>query len=243
MDLPSNIRELIVAHHQVGKRSREIGQMLSVSKSVVNNILKRYRNTGSVDPTRVGKCGRPRLLSDSDERMLARASVANPTFNARDLRACVGGSVARCQWIPSKELSDVKEDLPIVPASLLTLFQSRERGAWNGAENIVTSLWINGGRWDDLLYFWYPAFIILIFYCFYIYSDDLLWWNLHWPSRMPITVCQTQSRWTCEDGAHHPTSALFATRPVLGCHMWRWTHCSIFHWWNHELQELCRHLG
>ena len=95
MDLPSNIRELIVAHHQAGKRSREIGQMLSVSKSVVNNILKRYRNTGSVDPTRVGKCGRPRLLSDRDERMLARASVANPTFNARDLRACVGGSVAQ----------------------------------------------------------------------------------------------------------------------------------------------------
>jgi transposase len=95
MDLPQHIRELIVEHHQAGYGSRAIGKMLCVSKSAVNNLLKRFENTGSIKSTRAGRCGRPRLLSERDERMIMRASVANPNFTARDLRICVGGSVAQ----------------------------------------------------------------------------------------------------------------------------------------------------
>jgi DNA-binding MarR family transcriptional regulator len=93
MDLPHNIRELIVGHHRAGKGSREIAKILSVSKSAVNNLVKRFKNFGSVSPTRIGNCGRPRLLSNRDERLVARASVINPTFNARDIRAHVGASI------------------------------------------------------------------------------------------------------------------------------------------------------
>jgi hypothetical protein len=93
MDIPHNIRELIVAHHSAGKGSREIANILSVSKSAVNVIVKRFTTIGSVSATRIGNCGRPRLLSTRDEGLLSRASVANPTFNARDIRAHVGMSI------------------------------------------------------------------------------------------------------------------------------------------------------
>jgi transposase len=95
MDVPVNIRHLIVRHCLLGKSSREIAEILNICKSTVNNVLKRFKKTGNVMPTRAGKCGRHRLLSEGDERLLRRASVVDPTLTANELRTCVGGSVSR----------------------------------------------------------------------------------------------------------------------------------------------------
>lgn len=95
MDVPLNIRSLIIQQHRGGMTSRQIAKTLSVCKSTVNNLIKRFHKTGTVKPTRIGKCGRHRILTERDERGLRRASVANPTLTARELRTSVAGNVSQ----------------------------------------------------------------------------------------------------------------------------------------------------
>jgi transposase len=94
MDVPPQIRNLIVCHLQAGHSCRSIAQMVAVPKSTVIRLVKRFKTTGNVQATRQGNCGRPPLLSQRDERLLARTSVVKPTLNARELRASVGGRVS-----------------------------------------------------------------------------------------------------------------------------------------------------
>jgi transposase len=95
MDIPIETRNLIVEHYLDGTTSRDVADMFGISKSAVNYILQRFRTSGSILPRRSGRCGRPRLLSRGDERVLRRASVINPTFTAHELRTDVGGDVAQ----------------------------------------------------------------------------------------------------------------------------------------------------
>lgn len=94
MDVPQDVRNLLVAHHEAGHSWRRIAEMVNMPKSTVSNILRRYRETGSAQAMRVGRCGRPRSLSERDERALARASTVNPKLTAREIRSTVGGRVA-----------------------------------------------------------------------------------------------------------------------------------------------------
>ena len=95
MDIPINIRNLIMDHHLDGRTSRDIADMFGISKSAVNYLIQRFRTTGSLMPTRSGRCGRPRFLSRRDERVLRRASVIAPASTARQLRSNIGGNVSQ----------------------------------------------------------------------------------------------------------------------------------------------------
>jgi transposase len=92
MDVPPNIRSLIVSHHKDGHSGRKIAEMVHLARETVRNIIKRYRESGSFQTNRVGRCGRPRMLSLRDERTLARASIVNPKLTAREIRGTVGGT-------------------------------------------------------------------------------------------------------------------------------------------------------
>jgi transposase len=94
MDLPQAVRQLIIEYHCDGVNCRRIAELLKRPKSTVIDIVRKYKDTGSLQSERVGRCGRPRLLSVRDERALARASVADPHLTAREIRTQVGGNAA-----------------------------------------------------------------------------------------------------------------------------------------------------
>lgn len=95
MDVQQAIRNLIVAHHRSGHSIRNIAKMVKIPKSTVGNIIRRFQITGSSQSTRIGRCGRPRKISERVERALLRASVKNPAATARQLRGHIGG-LATC---------------------------------------------------------------------------------------------------------------------------------------------------
>jgi transposase len=100
MDVPQEIRNIMVHHHEAGYSCRQIALMVNRPKSTVNNILKRYSQMGTSQATRFGKCGRKKILS---ERGLATFSTINPQATARQLRALVGGNVATASLTTVKD--------------------------------------------------------------------------------------------------------------------------------------------
>jgi transposase len=95
MDVPPSVRELILSHHVSGHSCRQIATMVNVSKSTVIRLVKRYKDTGSIEEIRIGNCGRLLLLSQRDERALARQSVADPSQTAREIQSSVRGNTTR----------------------------------------------------------------------------------------------------------------------------------------------------
>ena len=91
MDVPVEIRRLIVNYHMEGMSCRKIAETLHRPKSTVIDIVRRYKEGGIIQTLRVGRCGRPSLLSYRDERALVRESVANPRLTAREIQSNVGG--------------------------------------------------------------------------------------------------------------------------------------------------------
>jgi len=70
-------------------------KQLGIAYSTVNDVVRHYRVTGKLEPSR---CGRPptnRILSLHDERCLVRASIINPLATARQLRDEVGVGAAQ----------------------------------------------------------------------------------------------------------------------------------------------------
>jgi transposase len=105
MPVPTNVCDLILAHHNDGETIRAISQQLHLPKSTVYDVIKRNKTRGSTLLRYRGRCGRPRRLSEREERCLKRASVVNPLSTARQLRASVGGNVV------TASLSTVKRAL------------------------------------------------------------------------------------------------------------------------------------
>jgi len=95
MDTPPDIRNLIIQYHRDGYTCGQIANIVKRPRPTVIRLVKQYRDTGSTKVMRTGMCGRHLLLSEREERTLARASVINPKLTARELRSVVGGKVAQ----------------------------------------------------------------------------------------------------------------------------------------------------
>jgi transposase len=63
----------------------EIARKLGVSKQVVSNIKKLIPHGSSGTPKRKGKCGRKRISSSADDRLLGRLSLKNRKMTSRRL--------------------------------------------------------------------------------------------------------------------------------------------------------------
>ena len=74
-ELSLDIKKLVVDLYEDGHKLREISKLLSVPYMTISNIVKKYRNTGSVENKK--RCGRPKLVSDRDYRKLERLIKAN----------------------------------------------------------------------------------------------------------------------------------------------------------------------
>jgi transposase len=95
MDTPNELRALIIKKYLDNESQKVISNQLKVSRSTVCDIIKKFRHTGEMKPNRQGKCGRHRILTIRDDRLLARASSEHPQATPRQLQQQVGGSIAR----------------------------------------------------------------------------------------------------------------------------------------------------
>ena len=74
-ELSLDIKKLFVDLSENGHKLSKISKLLSVPYMTISNIVKKYRNTGSVENKK--KSSRPRLESDSDYRNLECLVKAN----------------------------------------------------------------------------------------------------------------------------------------------------------------------
>ena len=74
-ELALDIKKLFVDLYENGHKRSETRKLLSVPFMTISIIVKKYRNTGSVENKK--KSGRPKLVSERDDRKLERSVKAN----------------------------------------------------------------------------------------------------------------------------------------------------------------------
>ena len=90
-DVPTATRSQIVALKQhTSKSNREIARDLSLSHTTVNSIVRKWQLSGSVNASRIGKCGRKGALSNRSISFIARACKRDPSMTARELQKDCG---------------------------------------------------------------------------------------------------------------------------------------------------------
>lgn len=80
-------RQLVIFHHAKGKSHRKISQMLNISRTTVGDIIRRFENEDRIDS--VPQSGRPRRLTQREERLVLRKVKRNPKLSAPKLAAAV----------------------------------------------------------------------------------------------------------------------------------------------------------
>jgi transposase len=86
MDTPLSLRSQIIALHQHSSKSlREISHELQVPYSTVKDIVKKFRETGSVESERMGRCGRKRRLSTRMEQRIIHQVQRDPTIPVSEI--------------------------------------------------------------------------------------------------------------------------------------------------------------
>src|SRR5438093_1353487 len=92
MDIPKNIRDIIIQKHRSGESVRQISAEVLVVKSTVHDVISAFCSRGTTSSNRRGRCGRKRTLSVQDERLLQRESLRNPQSTAQCVRKSVGSA-------------------------------------------------------------------------------------------------------------------------------------------------------
>ncbi|CAK9818710.1 Transposable element Tcb1 transposase [Anthophora quadrimaculata] len=88
-------RHRIIIYYQDGLSQREIARKCKFSRTAIQNIIKKFNETGSVEDKK--RCGRPKKLGERQERFLRLQSLRNraktSTELAQDLQEATGVSV------------------------------------------------------------------------------------------------------------------------------------------------------
>lgn len=169
MDVSQRVRELIITHHLNGLSCRSIASMVNVPKSTVIRLVKRYKDSGLVQTTRLGNCGRPRIASQREERTLARESLLNPVMTARELRTSVGGNIAQASISTVKRILRRQGRLAYRPrlCPSLNSAQRQRRLKWcRDHRHVTAEQW---KRVSEISFFCRNSYILL---CQTIFSDE-----------------------------------------------------------------------
>ena len=70
------IRKLIVSKHQEGNSIRQISKLLGVPRSTVGDIVKKFKEDGTVEYKKPP--GRPRKTTEAADRRIVREVKRNP---------------------------------------------------------------------------------------------------------------------------------------------------------------------
>ncbi len=78
-------KRVVAARKQDGQSMGEIAERFRIPKGTVQNILERYRDTGSVEP-KAQNAGRKSAFSQADLRRLEKDILRNPDATLEELR-------------------------------------------------------------------------------------------------------------------------------------------------------------
>lgn len=90
--LTSEIRQKIVLMQQSGRSRNFIAHVLHLSKTAVNNAIKKYKDHGTFDDLQ--RKGRPRKTSLRDDLRIKRLCNLNPTASSGYIKRELGLEVA-----------------------------------------------------------------------------------------------------------------------------------------------------
>jgi len=83
---PRKRSKIITLANFTNKTYREIALECGVGKSTVARLIKQHAQTGSLSPTRVGRCGRKPRTTPRMDRLLVVMSKKDPRKTSEDLR-------------------------------------------------------------------------------------------------------------------------------------------------------------
>lgn len=87
-------RQLVIFHFAKGKTNREISELLNIPKSTVGDIIRRYKNEDRIDS--VPQNGRPKILSQNDERYIMKKVKIDPRISAPKLKTDLESNLGIC---------------------------------------------------------------------------------------------------------------------------------------------------
>lgn len=85
-------RQLVIFHNAKGKSYQEIAELLCMRKSTVGNIVRRFKNEDRIEDN--ARSGRPKKLTEHDERVIIRTIKRDPRISAPKLVSVVAESLA-----------------------------------------------------------------------------------------------------------------------------------------------------
>src|SRR5215469_11361646 len=87
MDITPKKRACIVAlKEHSGLGIRQISEKMKVAKSTIGDILKRKKDTGESSTLRRGRCGRKRMTTPHNDKVIIRNSIKDPKKTSEDLQ-------------------------------------------------------------------------------------------------------------------------------------------------------------
>ena len=78
-EITNSIRKLIIFNHGSGKSSRNIAKLINLSHCTVQYMMKRFKEENSIE-NKIRK-GRPRKLTERDERFIIRKVMESPRLS------------------------------------------------------------------------------------------------------------------------------------------------------------------
>ncbi|KAF0709174.1 hypothetical protein AaE_012951 [Aphanomyces astaci] len=82
-EISQAIRNLVISHHQDGKGYKTIGSLLRLPKGTVQTIVRKFKNGVSAPKPR---SGRPRVTTESEDRLITREIKKNRRLSAETLQ-------------------------------------------------------------------------------------------------------------------------------------------------------------
>jgi transposase len=91
MDLTAAQRlQIITLSRHTSQNQSEIAGNVGCSQSAVSRLLKKERETGTIDSSKKGKCGRKKVIGSRLSHRLLQLSKCDPTMNAAELKEEIG---------------------------------------------------------------------------------------------------------------------------------------------------------
>lgn len=133
MDIAIEIRSKCITLSKHTKLTqRQIAEECGISKSAVNKLIKLYKETGSILPQRLGKCGRKRKTTKKEDALLLRNSKIHPTKTSDDLQKdlAFSGTSVHASTVRRRLLEVGRKARRPVKKQLLTAAMKRKRIVW-----------------------------------------------------------------------------------------------------------------
>lgn len=133
MDIsPKKRTKIVTLSEHTSMTQRDIAKECCVSLGAVNKILKKKRETGTIEVNRKGKCGRKRKTTARDEVFLIRESRLNPRKTSQELQQDLAhaGVVVHDSTVRKRLIEGGRKTIRPQKKQLLTAAMMKKRYDW-----------------------------------------------------------------------------------------------------------------